>query len=457
MKDESTKMKTLFSVLLIIFTKVLSAQPGPGFSLKGEISNFSGPTTVYLLVAEGSGFQAIDSIQCQNGRIMFVSDTIPATGQYSVFWGDNHFIDLIIHQEKFIQFTADELESDYAVDIIASKENNVYYKIKKHEQAIDSLSRLGDYYYEQGKASLLTKVKSNIRTRMALMEEELDSIRKATPELFCLKIVDASIPPDFNKYAIANPEHGYPDEFTFMQRHFFDNIDRHDSSLVRTRVIYDACSFYLQNLVADASPESYIKAVDFIISSFSWNDDQYKYVVDLMMNTFETDGYDTVFLHIYDLYVAADKCSDGIPGEQERKALSIRNLSQGSMAPELTGIDRYGVLHKLSDYKGKTILVMFWESSCSHCHEAIPAVLAIIKRYPDVVLFSFSLDTDEQRRVSGELSLNLPEPSVSDSGGYDGANAVRWCIWGTPTFFVIDADGKIKAKPLTSTALEKAF
>ena len=47
------------------------------------------------------------------------------------------------------------------------------------------------------------------------------------------------------------------------------------------------------------SHKQYKKAVDFILSQFSWNEQQYKYVLNLLLNTFYTPQYESVFLYIY--------------------------------------------------------------------------------------------------------------------------------------------------------------
>lgn len=451
-------MKRILSTLLMLFALIQAqAQPGPGFTLQGNIDNFQRPATVYLLIASGAGFDVIDSMRSKNGEVLFVANTIPKTGQYSLFWEDNFFIPLIINNEKYIQFRADNLEPNMQVEVDASRENEVFYQLQNFENEIDSLSALGDKYYAEGKKDLLQKVKKQLVIKVAQLESTVDSLYGLFPDLFALKIYKSSIPPDFDEYNKINPENGYTSETEFLRHHYFDNIDKTDSSLVNTHLLYDACSFYLRNLVEEHVPVEFIKACDFIMSSFSQNNTQYNYVLDLLLNTFDAEGYEDVYLHIFDLYMHSSSCEGGIPSEQERKALSIRNLQKGVAAPELSAKNRDGKEFSLSSFKGKKAIVMFWASDCSHCEEAIPYVVELLKKYPEVVLFSFSLDEDENAWSSGVFRNNLPDPSISDLKGYDGLNAIRWYIWGTPSFFVIDENGIIVAKPLTLQALEDAL
>lgn len=55
------------------------------------------------------------------------------------------------------------------------------------------------------------------------------------------------------------------------------------------------------------------------------------------------------------------RIDDSTMGKTVRRELySIRNLSVGRMAPEITGIDVDGRTFKLSDYRGKVVLLDFW-------------------------------------------------------------------------------------------------
>lgn len=53
--------------------------------------------------------------------------------------------------------------------------------------------------------------------------------------------------------------------------------------------------------------------------------------------------------------------SDGTLGEIAEKALfRIRHLSIGRVAPEIVGEDIFGTTFKLSDYRGKVVVLSFW-------------------------------------------------------------------------------------------------
>lgn len=449
-------MRTIFLLLLLLTLFTAVSQPGPAFTLKGEIENFQRPETFYLLSVRGSGMQVVDSMHSDNGRFLFIADSIPPTGEYVIFWGDNYQLPLIIAGEKYIEIHADELEPTLSPKCIASTENEIYFLFKSIEYKIDSLIYLGDYYYSKNMFNKLVDIQKEITRLEKKAMLKADSIAKIHPGSFALKIFRGSIPPDFYTYQKEHPDHGFESETDFLRRHYFDNIDKNDSNLVRTSVIYDACSFYIRNLTAEKTTEGYIKSSNFIISNFAANDAQFNYVVELLLNTFEAANMGDVYIYLFDTYMKT--CHNGIPSEHERKALAFKNLKKGNPAPNLVAPDRNGTMHSLSDYIGKVIILVFWAGTCPHCEEILPHVVDYVVNLnnPELVLMSYSVDTDEDEWINGLLRNEIPEPALSDLQGFDGENALNWHIWATPTFFIIDRNGLIYSKPMTLSQLEKA-
>ena len=56
------------------------------------------------------------------------------------------------------------------------------------------------------------------------------------------------------------------------------------------------------------------------------------------------------------------KLPDGVTVAEkaEPERFGIRRLSVGKEAPEIEGVDQDGVRFKLSDYRGKVVLLDFW-------------------------------------------------------------------------------------------------
>ncbi|MFM9985710.1 MAG: redoxin domain-containing protein, partial [Flavobacteriales bacterium] len=73
----------------------------------------------------------------------------------------------------------------------------------------------------------------------------------------------------------------------------------------------------------------------------------------------------------------------------------------GKQAPEIALNDPQGKLRKLSDLKGKTVLIDFWASWCGPCRRENPNVVAAYEKYgkDGFEVFSVSLDRDKQQWI----------------------------------------------------------
>lgn len=112
-------------------------------------------------------------------------------------------------------------------------------------------------------------------------------------------------------------------------------------------------------------------------------------------------------------------------------------------APEWQLNDPDGKAVKLSDFKGKVVILDFWATWCPPCRAEIPGFIALQKQYAaqGLTVVGVSLDTEGASVVKSfmkQVGMNYPvvlgsEKIASDYGG----------ITAIPTTFVLDRDGNI--------------
>ncbi|MBL1410399.1 redoxin domain-containing protein [Sphingobacterium faecale] len=147
-------------------------------------------------------------------------------------------------------------------------------------------------------------------------------------------------------------------------------------------------------------------------------------------------------------------------GKSFQEQLDRRMLAQvGDEATEIALPDQDGRIVRLSDYKGKYVLVDFWASWCGPCREESPFLVELYKKYKskNFEIIGISLDKQRDAWLKAVADDQLSWVHLSDLKAW-GTEAVKnYGIVGVPQNFLISPDGKIVAKNLRGDHLEKTL
>jgi peroxiredoxin len=132
----------------------------------------------------------------------------------------------------------------------------------------------------------------------------------------------------------------------------------------------------------------------------------------------------------------------------EAMLFEVQHLSVGQVAPDIEGHDLEGKPLRLSDYRGKVVLLVYWGTWCGPCMAAVPEHAALLQRMDGkpfaIVGVNSDADAASAHKIGTEKGITWR--SWWDGGGTQGPIASRWNVHGWPTLYLLDAQGTIRFK-----------
>ncbi|HFS67314.1 MAG TPA: redoxin domain-containing protein [Flavobacteriia bacterium] len=131
----------------------------------------------------------------------------------------------------------------------------------------------------------------------------------------------------------------------------------------------------------------------------------------------------------------------------------------GQPAPDISW-DVYGKKYDLyqlpeNDY----YIILFWSSTCSHCLKEVPKFNEFLKDKKNITTLAIGLEDDESKANWKELTFDLSNINhhILGLGKWQNKYSRDYGITGTPSYFILDKNKKIIAKPYDLEAIKEFF
>ncbi|MFD1875254.1 redoxin domain-containing protein [Hymenobacter bucti] len=144
------------------------------------------------------------------------------------------------------------------------------------------------------------------------------------------------------------------------------------------------------------------------------------------------------------------------PGRSVSKFMTTWDKTAIGTKPEFAQADATGKQVKLSDFRGKYVLVDFWASWCGPCRKENPNVVAMYSKYhgQGFEVVGVSLDAKKEPWLKAIETDGLAWTQLSDLQGWKNAVALQYGIAAVPQNFLVDPQGKVIAKNLRGEELQ---
>lgn len=131
-------------------------------------------------------------------------------------------------------------------------------------------------------------------------------------------------------------------------------------------------------------------------------------------------------------------------------------LKVGTLAPDFTLTSSKNEEIKLSDYKGKYVVLDFWASWCPDCQADTPNIVNAYQQFKDkgISFIGISFDTDKTTWTNAIAKYNIEYAQVSELKKWketkiSGVYHIQWI----PTMYLVNPEGKIELATIHSEEL----
>ncbi|NND51632.1 MAG: TlpA family protein disulfide reductase [Flavobacteriaceae bacterium] len=429
-------MRKLLTVLLFIPLLSLSQQKIKGtFSPAFEYDWI----LIYKVTPTHSNYVG-DARVDEKGIFEFELDSTQMAGMYRIVYAvpqEEYNFDIIYNARENIEFT---FNSETGLEYQESNENKL---MSSYTNSMAMVSQsIGNFYNQKSTDS--TALMSIFQTQKET-QKEFENISEGTIASHFIKANRPYIPESFQDIQryISN-----------IRTHFFDHVDFNNEVLQSSNFLVERTLNFVFGLVAggQSDAEMYKQNIVDVASAMEKASLQTrKMLLHIVWRQLSEANYEEVANFITDQYLLsiAKELNDS---ELINEITSFKNISRGEIAPDFD-IDwddgETKEKKKLSELDiADNYIVVFWSSGCSHCLEELPQLRDFIKSVKDQKLkvIAVGLEDDEYRWKTE--TYEYPEfIHVIGLGKWDNEIGNKYNITSTPTYFILDRDKKIIAKP----------
>lgn len=426
------KKSILFLLLLPIFTLAQHSISGKFLPAKDFKIAILYKVTPTQLVYENHS--EIDS----SGNFNITIKDQAEKGMYKIVYAmpqEEYNFDVIYNNED----VAVNFQTDKGPTFLASEENKLWQSYNKSMRLVNE--SLNNFFQSK------TKTEANFLKLIKVQKQTQNEYEKAANNKLVSNFIMAKSP-----YFPAK----FKDEVTYIQdkkAHYFDHLDFKNIQLLNSNFLVEASFDYVYTYVDKDNIEASLKENIDVLANQIGNQNGFKTVMlELLWRQLATSN-EKVANYLSETYlIEIAKASKNTLLLEELELL--QQTAIGSKAPdfEIANTSLYN-LNSAENY-----VVVFWSSTCGHCLTEMPILDAYIKgqRKNTIDVIAIGLESEPESWTE-KIKEYKNITHVYGENKWDNIIGNAYNVKATPTFYILDKNKNIIAKPYDVAALIKYF
>lgn len=278
----------------------------------------------------------------------------------------------------------------------------------------------------------------------------LDSLKKTSPYLAKVAALNTYL-------SYQNHGSGDMNEIEYFATSYFQFTDWKDPDLHYMPWVFEGLKGYAQTITGVGLPEANQKNyLDKVLSQIPENSRTYMLALGGVISALQA-AKSPLLSNYAKRYVDKYRKTEPEASAQLDQMLKMSaSFITGNEAPDFSMDNPEGKSVKLSDFRGKVLLIDFWASWCGPCRRENPHVVELYHKYhpKGFDILGVSLDKAREPWLKAIETDGLIWNHVSDLKGWANSAAQLYGVSSIPHTVLLDKEGKIIARNLRGPALD---